>query len=1214
MSKRTVSAGTTPAAISSAEAGSRAPALTDQQRLAIETRDVSIALSAGAGCGKTFVLTRRFLSHLAPGPASSELSELVAITFTERAAREMRDRVRRECRRILDDPQTESIDHWLGLVRQLDSARISTIHAFCGSLLRAHAVEAELDPRFKLLDEATSASLLRSAVTEGLHTLLAAGNADSHDLVLELGLSRVGTLLEQVVRERYRIDFAAWRGKSPEEVAGVWQTCLRNDVAPRLLRDLAESYATRKMLTLLRERIPSHAVMQERRQALLDRAPELLATADPPALLEQLRQQARIQGGGGKGAWENEEIYGEVKDALTAFRAAVEKTAEQCEYTPADLLPAATLGLQLLRVAEKVGETYDGQKRAGAWLDFDDLLLRARDLLRNHPEVQRRVAAGISLLLVDEFQDTDPIQTEIVERLCGDRKLTGKLFVVGDAKQSIYRFRRAEPKVFRELRAQISREGRLPLTTNFRSQPAILSFVNALFDGALGPEYEPLVPSCQQLSEEPSIEFLFATDDAGSDEEGAELADDRRRREAQWIARRLSQLLADGKPRVREGTGLRPVRQKDMVILFRAMTDVRHYEAALRDCGLDYYVVGGQAFFAQQEVFDVVNLCRSLDDPDDEIALVGVLRSPFFSLSDDALLALARARPEDETADAGRVSLWKALAVAPPAWLSDPQKQRIRFAGRVLSELREGKDRLPLAQLLTLAIDRTGYDAALLTEFLGARKLANLRKLIDLARQFDRTGLFTLADFVDRLQESVGEETKEALAATHPESSDVIRLMSIHQSKGLEFPVVVVADMDRRGNEQPPPARFDPDLGPLVSLPEKFGVKRENLGQRLLRMREQGENLAETLRLLYVATTRAADHLILSANVKSPGEANHPWMKLLAERFDLSTGQPRQTPTADGMVPLVKYSARLPLIQVHHGCPAPVPGSGGERTETLPLREVRDALAATVPAPWPEMLDPIPVDTAARRRVSVSEIRQADARLCDRSEAPLDLSDDAPSRDPLDDQSGPERSSAGEDARRIGDVVHLALERIDLVRPRDAASEVAAAADSFPFRMDADIRQTASECVTSFLESTLRGEMASARRCEREIEFCLPWPAADSAGECPPRIITGKLDCLMQRSDGAWVIVDYKTGRLPAGKTEAHVLAEYEMQLAIYSLAVERLTGAWPARAELVLLRHSAKTIGFDAASAPWDTLNARIGAALREILDSSGAGLEPRE
>lgn len=1194
----------------------RAADLTDQQAAAIHNRDVSIALSAGAGCGKTFVLTRRFLSHLEPGPDRHELSKLVAITFTERAAREMRNRIRAECRQRLERCPENEIEHWLALVRELDAARISTIHSFCGTLLRSHAVEAGLDPKFGLLDEATSGSLLRNAVADGLQKLLAARHADSIELVLEFGLSRTATLLEQLTRERYRIDFDGWRDLAAADVAEVWQNEWQTVVAPQLLRDLVESPTARRVVELFTGHVPRHDEMQIRRQTILDELPELVHSDDPLASLDRIRECARVQGGGGKKVWANDEVYAEVQEALTDLRDQIDRTRQQWEYAPQDLLTAATLGLAALRVTEQAGRAYDEQKRKGAWLDFDDMLLGARDLLRND-DVRRRAAAGIDLLLVDEFQDTDPIQTEIVRSLCGDGLLNGKLFVVGDVKQSIYRFRRAEPAVFRELRNEIPEGGRLPLSMNFRSQPAILNFVNALFDGALGGEFEALSPSCRQLSPEPSIEFLFATADL--DDHAGDSTDDsasaRRRREALWIARRIQQLLHDPTPRVRNRnpqTGvdsLRPLVAKDIVILFRAMTDVRYYEEALRQHGLDYYVVGGQAFFAQQEVFDLVNLCRTLDDPDDEAALVGLLRSPFFAVSDDALLGLARQGLRGENLTGRQVPLLQLLKGTPPAWLSEEQQERLAFAGKVLARLREEKDRRPLSQLLTHAVESTGYDAALLTEFLGVRKLANLRKLIDLARQFDQTGLLTLADFVDRLQESVGEETKEPLAATHPESSNVIRLMSIHQSKGLEFPLVVVADMDRKGNDLPPSARFDGRLGPLVALPEKFGEKRENLGMRLLRWHERDENRAETLRLLYVATTRAADHLILSANLKDIGKISHPWLQLVGERFDLLTGQPRLTPTEGGLSILAKYADRLPQILVHHACPEPVTVEGKGRRQRLALEKLREAVEAAPTTPLPSTMAAIPIDYAARRRISVSEIREFDAALACRVPLALDTAGDAAVNDEmLDDEDDDWAPSGQSESQQLGNIVHAVLEQVDFRRPDNATDLLNRVCAAIPRKIDDETRQAAGKCIADFLASPLAAELAGAERFEREIEFVLPWPAPQRSsartGPVPTRMITGKLDCLARLSGVGWVILDYKTGRIPPGKTPRDVVAEYEMQLAIYALAVRNLSGDWPARAELVLLREQALPVAFDPRTADWDALTLRINAAIERILE----------
>ena len=222
--------------------------------------------------------------------------------------------------------------------------------------------------------------------------------------------------------------------------------------------------------------------------------------------------------------------------------------------------------------------------------------------------------------------------------------------------------------------------------------------------------------------------------------------------------------------------------------MFRALTNVEYYEEALRRYGIDYYLVGGHAFYAQQEIYDLVNLLRSLANPGDAVSLIGVLRSPMFALLDETLFWLGQ-HPEGVPGGL--------MAETLPAELSPEQAGRVRRATATLAELRSLKDRLSVAELIRRSLAQTGYDAVLLAEFLGERKLANLNKLIDDARSFDQSGIFTLADFITQLSQFIARQPDEPLAATHPESVNVVRLMSIHQAKGLEFPVVVVADLDR---------------------------------------------------------------------------------------------------------------------------------------------------------------------------------------------------------------------------------------------------------------------------------------------------------------------------------------------------------------------------------------------------------------------------------
>ncbi len=375
----------------------------------------------------------------------------------------------------------------------------------------------------------------------------------------------------------------------------------------------------------------------------------------------------------------------------------------------------------------------------------------------------------------------------------------------------------------------------------------------------------------------------YADADEGKD------AVSRRRREADWIARRIRRLLdsehdADEAPLLiaqKDGSS-QPVKAGDIAILFRALSNVQFYEEALRSYDIDYYLVGGHAFYAQQEIYDLLNLLRALAGPADEISLAGVLRSPFFSLADETLFWLVQQGGSLSAGfDSGRF----------PTEVSAEQQARLRFARQVLNELRKKKDRMPVAALVNEAISLTGYDAALLGEFLGERKLANLRKLVQQARAIDQGGLMGLSDFIVQLSEFVVRQPKEPLAATQPEATNVVRLMTIHQAKGLEFPVVIVPDVGWTTQGGHDAVTFDPQLGPLVRLPSDHTQADALSGFKLHQLLCGDEEAEEQTRLLYVATTRAADYLMLSSSLQGFEKPSGPWLELLAARFDLETGK-----------------------------------------------------------------------------------------------------------------------------------------------------------------------------------------------------------------------------------------------------------------------------------------------------------------------------------
>ncbi len=626
--------------------------------------------------------------------------------------------------------------------------------------------------------------------------------------------------------------------------------------------------------------------MNERVQILLDLLPELEHAGRPGEAIDVLLENARVAGTSKKD-WPSEEAYLAIKDGLTELRdKRLKPLKELLEPDEGRSRFAAEEGLKLARIVTEAVETFAASKAELARIDFDDQLLKVRDLLRDGPShVRETVANSISLLLVDEFQDTDAVQAEILRLLAGSALRDGRLFLVGDSKQSIYRFRGAHPAIFDEFRAEFPDPGRLDLTENFRSVPGLLNFVNALFADEFPGVANALKPGggTEDIAGQDAVLFLWA----GRDGEKADAAT-KRQEEARGLARLIAGKLRDGwLVRDRSTGAIRRASAGDVALLFRSMADVPEYERALATEGLDYLVLGGSSYFAQQEVIDLINVLSSIEDPCDSIALAGTLRGPFFGVSDSGLFWLAEASSGDFVSGLDRLEAAEAL--------SPEDLRRLRTARESLGRWRERKDLVPIADLLETILDESGFEPALLGEFLGDRKRANVRKLVRMARAFDSLGTVSLADFVARLRADLDDPPREEQAATADETAPAVKLMTIHAAKGLEFPIVALPDLDR---DRPRTAGIDgsaglhPELGPLVRPPEddETGEERWSLGWELFKAIEANAEEDEALRVFYVAATRARDVLILSAG-SAPGDSpRSPAMRLLASRFDRQTG------------------------------------------------------------------------------------------------------------------------------------------------------------------------------------------------------------------------------------------------------------------------------------------------------------------------------------
>lgn len=1183
--------------------------LTPQQRAAIEVRDHSVSLAAGAGCGKTFVLTERFITELdsAGARAAAELDQLVAITFTDAAAREMRDRIRGRAFQRLQSATTDGeAAAWQRLMRSMDAARISTIHAFCAALLRQHAVEAGLDPQFEVLD-APAAELLRlETIDDRLRVLLVERNDDVLNYAAARGLDRLRDDLAAFSGPRHGEIVAHWREETSDQLVAEWLKFFEGQAPEIALAELLASGDYRELRNCAdadlaaTDKLRRHLV--ELGEAL---SPEQIRSQGIGPSLETIHTLARVQGVCKEGDWIDPCDFARFKQAAEKMRKLVKASALQRPIDLAAAREAAELGLALVRLAADVGDAIAATKKRRGQLEFDDLLVRARDLLTDerHVAIRQQAVRRTQLVMVDEFQDTNPLQVEIIQAFCGERWRERGLFAVGDFKQSIYRFTGAQPRVSADLRAALTTAGRLSLTTNFRSQPAILEFVNAVFYDAFA-DYEPLDAERPQVTAKPAVEFLWSPGGQAVDDEDGRAPSDakppaRRRKgaarnsraeEARWIARRLAQLLASGEPIV--GTTAsgeptaRPLQPGDIAILLRSLSDAQVYEEALREAGLDYYLAGGHAFYSQQEIFDVLNLLRAVASSVDEIALAGALRSPLFALSDETLFWLVE---QHGSLNAGL------LAEDLPTELAPAEAAHVRRAASTLSRLRDEKNRLLVAELLSLAWDLTGYDATLMAEFLGPRKAANLEKLVEQARAVDAASPGDLPAFITQLSEFVVQAPKEALAATEAEGGDVIRIMTIHHAKGLEFPLVVLADLERKRHLGGAEPVLDPDLGPLVPLADR----EETVGYDLYRWRENVEDLDERKRLLYVAATRAKDYLILSSSIDDIDRPKSDWLQLIDARISLADGTLRGRLPEDYRTPHIRVTTERPPAVAE---PASPPHGADLEKLVVKTRE----LAASGKGALPPEARAIAHDSAARRRFSFSQMTGALAPV-HVVEEPSDVAGE--STDEFDEtvkavSELTTKAPGSSGGREFGSLVHAILERIDFNRPRDARRLAELLAPQLIGAFPERAADEAASLVERFLQTPLAAELAAASIVRREIEFLLPWPPANrsmpvesasaervqGSASAGPRsgsspYLHGFLDCLYQDSAGRWRLVDYKTNRVAASEV-SRVAATYELQMLAYRLACEAALGEPLAECSLVLLHPGVThTLAWDAAA-----------------------------
>lgn len=1128
--------------------------LTPEQSAAIYTLGRNLIVVAGAGSGKTRVLVERFLALLEQHP-DWPLNSLVAITYTRKAAQEMRDRLRQELEtRRHNAPDDAARAHWETRIGELPGARIDTIHGLCASILRANAAEAGLDPGFAVLDEVQAALLLDDVIDDVL-VQIAQDDTPEAELLATYETRALKQALVRCVQtdwsdppdnllERW---VAAW-AQNLEQVLARWLHSAR--LAEALAWSPADGWpaAPDKLAELF---------MYVRDQI------ERLRRPDEPfsryQALDELRTSINLQVGS-KSAWGGEaglkqakSVLGSIRDLMDGALKAIGSPPGEADRRAAELVPLwAALGR---RARDAFRRAKLGQSPPA--LDFDDLERLSQELLRRSPVVRARYQnAEFKHLLVDEFQDTNLAQWEIVRALA-DPERPGSLFVVGDPKQSIYEFRGADVSVFEEVRRAILRaDGQeLPLSQSFRAHAPLVARFNHIFSTILvkdpdsaAPDYEvelgqPMTAArLEAPADVPLIELLLI-DKGRLDPATPSLAEAARRWEAQALAERLQALAHAERPVYDRQTGqTRPMHYGDVAVLFQSLNAVVLYEDALKAAEIPYVTVSGRGYFGRQEVWDVLNLLRALHDPADDLALAAALRSPLFGLSDDALLGLRLSTG----ADGRRLPLSEALGA--DAILPDDERERAAFADRCFRELRQLAGRMTLAELIREILARTGYLATLTGLPDGARRRGNVDKLVNLAQA---SGQIMLGAFDAYLRDLSDREVREGEALV--EVQGAVTLMSVHASKGLEFPIVALADASwSRGASSASPLLVDRKVGLACKVRDPAGDDLEvPFVYRQLQALRAGREAAENRRKLYVAMTRAQDYLLISGQFehdKDGGLKLAGWLSwlipaLLPESEDL---QPGQSVSTDGSVRVIVPAA------------APQPRLLPERHEASgwELPEVQAGGRLPGPAQEPPLLRPLPVAPASRARhltaTQLADLGSARINAYYRERFRRSVLQETPTRvETVSNRTG------SVSQRLVGELVHRVL-RWQFPDERD---NVEAVLRSYAWQLgivDERQRDMAVKAARSLLDRMRASQAAAWLRTAIQIHRELPF-----IYRTEKRIIHGVLDVLLERPDGSWVILDYKTSLVPGyrqGPPGAALLAEharrFHLQVGIYAAAV----------------------------------------------------------
>ncbi|WP_302419945.1 helicase-exonuclease AddAB subunit AddA [Megasphaera sp.] len=1190
-------------------------AWTNEQQAAIDSRGQTLLLSAAAGSGKTAVLVERIIRRLLDKEYPVDITELLVVTFTKAAAAEMRDRIGTALMKALSETKDPRVERQLAL---LPSAQISTLHAFCQHVIRKYFYTIDLDPAFSIAGE-EELNLLRRQVLEDvflsyyeddekaavLYPLADMFGSDRGDDVLMDTVSRMYTYARSLAWPEYWLKEATRAyDVAPEAVIDdmVWAGPIK-DAVRRILEEDARLYEG--ILYHLRQReafgpvcdtfVAEQAALRQAAQAQSWNDLSRFVRAIDFPRLKSLRKLSDDD----KAVWERcKKVRDEVKKDVTKTLQPVYFSATPEEWL--DGMRAMKPVMEgLVTLTLDFAKAYGAAKKEKGWIDFSDLEHFCLQILlapEASPGQAVPSAAAEELrsqyeeVFIDEYQDTNGVQ-ELITRLVSSED---NRFMVGDIKQSIYRFRLADPTLFLDKYQSFSRDEKavqrcIDLGRNFRSVPVILDAVNAVFSRAMtadaaGMDYgerEKLyagrpAPDDERWIGGPVEVDIVPTPSDEEDDDGSTAFE----KECRFIAGRIGELLASGRMAARKDGTLEPLSYRHIVILLRSMAGKADVLIqALQEGGIPSYAEQSGGYFAAVEVQVMLALLRCIDNPEQDLAMAAVLRSPLVGLDETALAGVRLA---------GDGTLWQNLP-AFAASLPDgvDEKEDLQQFMDNFDLWRTYSRRHGVAELLQRLYDDTAY-----VDFVGAMPggdvhQANLKALYDRARQYEEAGfrgLFRYLQLMDKMKE---DGLDLAPAKVVSEKEDVVRIMSIHKSKGLEFPVVFVADLGKAFNRRDTQDQilFHNRLGiGLKQYDPEWRMSYPTLIWSGIAAQLRWEGTAEEERILYVAMTRARDQLILTGHSSHIDRDWQRWTSRLnpaqaKSYFDwvmpAALAPFGGKADADYARPGAAWQDTVWQVRIAYATAAAAVEEGVCASEPR-LENLRrgDLTGTTVPAWLDEQLSwqyayPQAVRTAAK--FSVSEVKRRYQEL--HSEALQEEADlSVPAAAVISSAPGEEDAFAslpswlaGEEAAvsgaQRGTALHKALQYIT-----PAADQTTA---TLRREIDAFVRQgllSREEAklvyvpvLAAFCQSDIGRRMAESPELHREYPFTVllaggdPLPETETGEQI---LIQGVIDCLF-REDDAWILVDYKSDRL---ETADAFRSRYAVQLALYKRAVEQIT------------------------------------------------------